>query len=63
MNVEQWEIRHCEHSKSAISFIAYGIANGVIVSGITVNAAKQMRNIKKMILSQQRFESLSQTFS
>lgn len=34
----------------------YGLKDDVIVAGITVNAARQMRAIKKMIANEQRFD-------
>ncbi|WOE30542.1 MULTISPECIES: 3-phenylpropionate/cinnamic acid dioxygenase ferredoxin--NAD(+) reductase subunit [unclassified Acinetobacter] len=39
------------------SFVLFGVTNGVIVAGITVNAAKEMRHLKKLISKQAVFEA------
>lgn len=39
------------------SFILFGVADGVIVGGITVNAAKDMRFLKKLISNNASFEA------
>ena len=39
------------------SFVLCGVTDGVIVGGITVNAAKDMRHLKKLISKQAAFEA------
>ncbi|WP_298147068.1 3-phenylpropionate/cinnamic acid dioxygenase ferredoxin--NAD(+) reductase subunit [uncultured Acinetobacter sp.] len=39
------------------SFVLFGVTDGVIVGGITVNAAKDMRHLKKLISKQAAFEA------
>ena len=39
------------------SFVLFGVADGVIVGGITVNAAKDMRFLKKLISNNASFEA------
>ncbi len=39
------------------SFVLFGVTDGVIVGGITVNAAKEMRHLKKLISKQAVFEA------
>lgn len=39
------------------SFVLFGVTDGVIVAGITVNAAKEMRHLKKLISKQAAFEA------
>ncbi|WP_173911663.1 3-phenylpropionate/cinnamic acid dioxygenase ferredoxin--NAD(+) reductase subunit [Acinetobacter sp. Marseille-Q1618] len=41
----------------ASSFVLFGVTDGVIVGGITVNAAKEMRHLKKLISKQTPFEA------
>lgn len=41
----------------ASSFVLFGVTDGVIVGGITVNAAKEMRHLKKLISKQAPFEA------
>lgn len=41
---------------SAASFVLFGVTDGVIVAGITVNSAKDMRHLKKMIAKAAPFE-------
>ena len=43
--------------RAASSFVLFGVTDGVIVGGITVNAAKEMRHLKKMIAKQAVFEA------
>jgi len=43
--------------RAASSFVLFGVTDGVIVGGITVNAAKEMRHLKKMIAKQALFEA------
>ena len=39
------------------SFVLFGVTDGVIVGGITVNAAKEMRHLKKLISKNAPFEA------
>lgn len=39
------------------SFVLFGVTDGVIVGGITVNAAKEMRHLKKLISKNSLFEA------
>ncbi len=41
---------------SDASFVLFGVTDGVIVAGITVNSAKDMRHLKKMIAKAAPFE-------
>ncbi|MFT4021451.1 MAG: FAD-dependent oxidoreductase [Acinetobacter sp.] len=60
ITVNDWKIIHLDEPKHPqTSFIAYGLKDGIVVAGITVNAAKRMRNIKKIINSQTTFEGLA----
>ena len=43
--------------RAASSFVLFGVTDGVIVGGITVNAAKEMRHLKKMISKNAVFEA------
>lgn len=43
--------------RAASSFVLFGVTDGIIVGGITVNAAKEMRHLKKMIAKQAVFEA------
>ena len=43
--------------RSESSFVLFGVTDGTIVAGITVNAAKEMRHLKKLISKQAPFES------
>ncbi len=51
MAAAEWHIRgEMDAAKGADnSFVMYGVTDGQIVGGITVNAAKEMRHLKKMI--------------
>ena len=42
---------------SACSCVLFGVSDGIVVGGITVNAAKEMRHLKKMISKQQPFDA------
>ncbi|WP_216935182.1 MULTISPECIES: 3-phenylpropionate/cinnamic acid dioxygenase ferredoxin--NAD(+) reductase subunit [unclassified Acinetobacter] len=42
---------------AASSFVLFGVTDGLIVGGITVNAAKEMRHLKKLISKQAVFEA------
>jgi 3-phenylpropionate/trans-cinnamate dioxygenase ferredoxin reductase subunit len=48
MNAEQ---------RAESSFVLFGVTDGVIVGGITVNAAKEMRHLKKLISKNAAFEA------
>lgn len=48
MNAEQ---------RAESSFVLFGVTDGVIVGGITVNAAKEMRHLKKLISKHAPFEA------
>ncbi|OTG86143.1 FAD-dependent oxidoreductase [Acinetobacter sp. ANC 4558] len=62
MTVSDWRISNIEDAKtSAPSFIAYGLKDGIVMAGVTVNAARKMRAIKKLISSQAVFESIADT--
>ncbi|MDM1756805.1 MULTISPECIES: 3-phenylpropionate/cinnamic acid dioxygenase ferredoxin--NAD(+) reductase subunit [unclassified Acinetobacter] len=49
------EINPAQRAES--SFVLFGVTDGVIVGGITVNAAKDMRHLKKLISKQAPFEA------
>lgn len=59
MAAAEWHIRgEMDAAKGAeSSFILFGVTDGVIVGGITVNAAKEMRLLKKLISKQANFEA------
>lgn len=42
---------------SACSCVLFGVTNGIIVGGITVNAAKEMRHLKKLIAKNAAFDA------
>ena len=48
MSAAEWHVRGTMDISQgpASSFILYGVSNGIIVAGITVNAAKDMRHLK-----------------
>ncbi|MCO8083946.1 3-phenylpropionate/cinnamic acid dioxygenase ferredoxin--NAD(+) reductase subunit [Acinetobacter lwoffii] len=54
----EWHIRgEMDAAKGADnSFVMYGVTDGQIVGGITVNAAKEMRHLKKMISKNTAFD-------
>nr|WP_278357339.1 3-phenylpropionate/cinnamic acid dioxygenase ferredoxin--NAD(+) reductase subunit [Acinetobacter lwoffii] len=58
MAAAEWHIRgEMDAAKGADnSFVMYGVTDGQIVSGITVNAAKEMRHLKKMISKNTAFD-------
>ncbi|KAA8731493.1 FAD-dependent oxidoreductase [Acinetobacter qingfengensis] len=61
LHVSDWHIRKIKDSKTTLpSFIAYGLKDEIIVAAITVNAAKKMRALKKMISSQTSFASITE---
>ncbi|MGE4315402.1 3-phenylpropionate/cinnamic acid dioxygenase ferredoxin--NAD(+) reductase subunit [Acinetobacter sp.] len=59
MAAAEWHIRgEMDAAKGADnSFVMYGVTDGQIVAGITVNAAKEMRHLKKMISKNTAFEA------
>ncbi|WP_374574722.1 3-phenylpropionate/cinnamic acid dioxygenase ferredoxin--NAD(+) reductase subunit [Acinetobacter sp.] len=59
MAASEWHVRGEMDAAlgSASSFVLFGVTNGIIVGGITVNAAKEMRHLKKMIAKQAVFEA------
>lgn len=58
MAAAEWHIRgEMDAAKGADnSFVIYGVTDGQIVGGITVNAAKEMRHLKKMISKNTAFD-------
>ncbi|MCO8082172.1 3-phenylpropionate/cinnamic acid dioxygenase ferredoxin--NAD(+) reductase subunit [Acinetobacter lwoffii] len=58
MAADEWHIRgEMDAAKGADnSFVMYGVTDGQIVGGITVNAAKEMRHLKKMISKNTAFD-------
>ncbi|RZG49043.1 3-phenylpropionate/cinnamic acid dioxygenase ferredoxin--NAD(+) reductase subunit [Acinetobacter wuhouensis] len=59
MAAAEWHIRGEMKAELAAesSFILFGVTDGVIVGGITINAAKEMRLLKKLISKQANFEA------
>lgn len=59
MAAAEWQIRgEMNAAKGADnSFVMYGVTDGLIVAGITVNAAKEMRHLKKMISKNTVFDA------
>lgn len=59
MAASEWHVRGEMDAAlgSASSFVLFGVTDGIIVGGITVNAAKEMRHLKKMIAKQAVFEA------
>ena len=59
MAAAEWHVRgEMDAAKGADnSFVMYGVTDGQIVAGITVNAAKEMRHLKKMISKNTVFEA------
>ncbi|AYO53093.1 3-phenylpropionate/cinnamic acid dioxygenase ferredoxin--NAD(+) reductase subunit [Acinetobacter wuhouensis] len=59
MAAAEWHTRGEMNAELAAesSFILFGVTDGVIVGGITVNAAKEMRLLKKLISKQANFEA------
>lgn len=58
MAAAEWHIRgEMDAAKGADnSFVMYGVTDGQMVGGITVNAAKEMRHLKKMISKNTAFD-------
>ncbi|NNP72317.1 pyridine nucleotide-disulfide oxidoreductase [Acinetobacter defluvii] len=59
MAAAEWIVRGemNPEQRDASSFVLFGVTDGVIVGGITVNAAKEMRHLKKLISKQAPFEA------
>ena len=59
MSANEWIIRGEMNAeqRDESSFVLFGVADGVIVCGITVNAAKDMRFLKKLISNNASFEA------
>ena len=59
MAAAEWHVRGEMNAELAAesSFVLFGVSNGVIVGGITVNAAKDMRLLKKLISKNAPFEA------
>lgn len=59
MQPAQWHVRGEMDATlgSACSCVLFGVTDGVVVGGITINAAKEIRHLKKMISKQQPFEA------
>ena len=59
MQAAQWHVRGEMEATlgSACSCVLFGVTDGVVVGGITINAAKEMRHLKKMISKQQPFDA------
>lgn len=59
MQAKQWFVRgELDATKQdANSCVLFGVSNQQIVAGITINAGKEMRHIKKMISQQMHFEA------
>lgn len=56
MSAQQWYIRG-EINHEQPNFILFGVNDDTIVAGITVNQAKDMRHLKKMVAQKRVFES------
>ena len=59
MAAAEWHVRGEMNAElvAESSFVLFGVSNGVIVGGITVNAAKDMRLLKKLISKNAPFEA------
>ncbi len=59
MSAAEWHVRGemDAANRSESSFVLFGVTDGVIVGGITVNSAKDMRHLKKLIAKQAAFEA------
>ena len=57
MSANEWIVRGEMNAekRAESSFVLFGVTDGVIVGGITVNAAKEMRHLKKMISKKAEF--------
>lgn len=56
MLAQQWHIRG-EINHEQPNFILFGVSDGKVVAGITVNQAKDMRHLKKMVAQQRTFDA------
>lgn len=59
MQAAEWVVRGeiRPELRAASSFVLFGVTDGIIVGGITVNAAKEMRHLKKLIAKKAVFEA------
>ena len=59
MAAAEWQVRGViqPELRSESSFVLFGVTDGIIVGGITVNAAKEMRHLKKLISKKAPFEA------
>lgn len=59
MQAVEWHVRGEMDATlgSACSCVLFGVTNGIIVGGITINAAKEMRHLKKLIAKNAAFEA------
>ena len=59
MAAAEWHVRGeiKPELRGESSFVLFGVTDGVIAGGITVNAAKEMRHLKKLISKQAAFEA------
>ena len=59
MAAAEWHVRGEMNAELAAesSFVLFGVTDGIIVGGITVNAAKDMRLLKKLISKNAPFEA------
>lgn len=59
MQAVEWHVRGEMDATlgSACSCVLFGVTNGIIVGGITINAAKEMRHLKKLIAKNVAFEA------
>lgn len=59
MAAAEWIVRGeiAPEQRAESSFVLFGVTDGVIVGGITVNAAKEMRHLKKLISKNAVFEA------
>ncbi|PWB17453.1 FAD-dependent oxidoreductase [Acinetobacter sp. AM] len=59
MAAAEWIVRGVirPELRAASSFVLFGVTDGIIVGGITVNAAKEMRHLKKLIAKSAAFEA------
>ncbi|TQR68179.1 oxidoreductase C-terminal domain-containing protein, partial [Acinetobacter sp. RF14B] len=59
MTASEWVVRGEMNAEQGAdsSFVLFGVTDGIIVGGITVNAAKDMRHLKKLISKQAAFEA------
>ncbi|MDC4667360.1 FAD-dependent oxidoreductase [Acinetobacter baumannii] len=53
LNAAEWFVRG---NMQQASFVLFGVTNGVVVAGITVNQAKDVRHLKKLVSSSITFD-------